>query len=649
MQKTTQNALFVGLLLVAGIVSFQGIFTALGYGASAQEVITRRIATITASNQPTDQSTTTPTYFAEHACPDKAQKGDYNCDDKVDYDDFTIFQRDFKRDETPLSPYFEWVRHFVFDVKPTTNPSASPAPSVSLSPSPSTQIQTHIQSVINKVEESSIKSNLESIVDKDTQSGSDVVQTRYSGTPGNQAEAAYIKSFFEGLGIQVEYQPFTFVSRAGENISTNNIIARIPGTDTANWYIAMAHMDSISPESTRKTTAPGADDNGSGTVAVMEMAKAIKQSGVPLNRSLEFVLYSGEEDGLNGSYYYVDHIPSGKKILAALNFDMIGNKGAQPDCVNMNFKDGSGGNLITDTIIDVNNAFSIGLNTKSQPSTETRSDHYAFWRKNKVATFGHECEFSSVYHQVTDTPDHVSYSQITKTAKAVGGALVKMSHEGQGQQLQLASSDVLAAETSNNQNQPESAKTQTAPILAYIEYQTSADLQTLHGIASNFIAYIEEEYIETPVFLGMFTATGVDAAEKAGFTVNIVDENANLNQYEYLYYPKSGQGSLLKSLGKVTEIAPRYYLVKLDAGKKFDHSGESAQFFDLPLPINENLPQFSDVRITLAPTQTPTISSSITPANSYSSVARKTTLPLLLTIGAVVATILGYILLRRKS
>ena len=60
---------------------------------------------------------------------------------------------------------------------------------------------------------------------------------------------------------------------------------------------------------------------------------------------------------------------------------MIGNKGAQPDCVNMNFKDGSGGNLITDTIIDVNNAFSIGLNTKSQPSTETRSDHYAFGEK----------------------------------------------------------------------------------------------------------------------------------------------------------------------------------------------------------------------------------------------------------------------------
>lgn len=655
MQKTTQNALFVGLLLFAGVVSFQGIFTALGYGASA-EGLSRSIAGLTGSSQNAPVELATSQYAA-HTCPDKAQKGDYNCDDKVDYDDFTIFQRDFKRDETSLSPYYEWVRHFVFDTVPTTNPSSSPVPSASTSPAPSTSVSpsvspvpstdvsAHIQAAISKVEESSIKANLESIVDNDTIPGTDATQTRYSGTSGHQTEADYAKKFFDNLGIQSEFQPFTFTSRTGEQISTKNLIARLPGTDTSNIYIAMAHLDSISNED-KKNRAPGADDNGSGTTAVMEMAKAIKQSGVPLNRSIEFILFSGEEDGLNGSYYYVDQIPAGKKVIAALNFDMIGNRGTEPDCVNVYYQTRSGGNLITDTMMDINKTFNIGLTTKPLASSRQDSDHYAFWRKRMTATFAHECAFSPVYHTVNDKPDKISYSQITKMAKVATGTLVKMSHEGQGQQLQLASNDVLAAETSLNEDPLQQAQTQTAPILAYVEYSQPQDLNTLHDIASNFIAFIEESELETPIFVGMFTSDEVKKAEETGFTVNILDKNADLNQYEYLYHPKTGQSGLLTSFGKVTEITPGYYLLKLSPGKVFDHSGRASQFFHMPLPLNESLPEFTEARITLAPTQAvarPTIAAK----GGYTEVAKKTTLPLLLLIGIVVASIVGYLSMRR--
>ena len=111
MHKNTQNALFVGFLLVAGVVSFQGITSALGYSASAQTLV-ESLARFSVPSRSELQGV--PNTFDDHACPDKAQRGDYNCDDKVDYDDYTIFQRDIQRDETSLAPYFEWIRHPVF-------------------------------------------------------------------------------------------------------------------------------------------------------------------------------------------------------------------------------------------------------------------------------------------------------------------------------------------------------------------------------------------------------------------------------------------------------------------------------------------------------------------------------------------------------
>ena len=653
MHKNTQNALFVGFLLVAGVVSFQGITSALGYSASAQTLV-ESLARFSVPSRSELQGV--PNTFDDHACPDKAQRGDYNCDDKVDYDDYTIFQRDIQRDETSLAPYFEWIRHPVFDniptqvpspttvltQSPTQPPSTTTAATATPAPTSGGDINAHIQAAINKVEESSIKEHMLSIVDKDNQPGPDTVQTRLTDSSGNETEAEYIKAYFEQLGLETEYQPFRFGS-----YQTNNVIARIYGEDRNSWYIAMAHMDSTSEEA--RVNAPGADDNGSGTVAVMEMAKAIKQSGVPLKRSIEFILYSGEEQGLNGSYYYVSKIPASKKIIAALNFDMIGNKGSEPDCVDMNYKSRSGGNLITDTIVDVNREFSIGLKTVSQASTESRSDHYPFWQKNIVATFGHECEFSPVYHSTDDVPSYLSYSQITKATKAVTGALVKMSHEGQGEQLQLAQTDVLAAQSNRNQeNGLQENSSQTAPILAYIPYSKPEDLDVLYTYATNFIAYLEEDYIETPVFLGLFTSEQVQVAQNAGFTVNVVDQKTDLAQYVYLYHPKAGMSTVLQSIGTPTEIAPRHYLVKLLPGTTFDHEGKMAQFFVLPLPKNEVKPAFAEQRITLAPTQSlspvVTTSTPIMPKGEKGSL-----LPILLIIGLVIAGLIAYLILHKKA
>jgi len=116
-------------------------------------------------------------------------------------------------------------------------------------------------------------------------------------------------------------------------LRTQNVVALLPGRDPVlrNQVIVIgAHIDHLG-RSTRGALDPdardairnGADDNASGTAAVLELARLF--SARPVRRSLLFVNFSGEELGLLGSQYFVEHAPTPvDSIVAMLNFDMIG-------------------------------------------------------------------------------------------------------------------------------------------------------------------------------------------------------------------------------------------------------------------------------------------------------------------------------------
>lgn len=99
-------------------------------------------------------------------------------------------------------------------------------------------------------------------------------------------------------------------------IQVNNVIAEIPGTDKADeWIIIGAHLDSWD-------FATGAQDNGTGCAMVMEAARALMALGKAPRRTIRFALWSGEEQGLNGSEAYVRaHKAELDKCLAVLNTD----------------------------------------------------------------------------------------------------------------------------------------------------------------------------------------------------------------------------------------------------------------------------------------------------------------------------------------
>ena len=130
--------------------------------------------------------------------------------------------------------------------------------------------------------------------------------------PGNRLAIEYIAEKLREFGFEPEFQWFE-----ARGVETANVIARIPGTTSPDVvYAVSAHFDS-------NARSPGADDNTSATVGLMEMARVLADH--PMPATIEIALFTGEESGLLGSREYVRRaVESGKKLVGALNNDMIG-------------------------------------------------------------------------------------------------------------------------------------------------------------------------------------------------------------------------------------------------------------------------------------------------------------------------------------
>ena len=172
---------------------------------------------------------------------------------------------------------------------------------------------------------------------------SDALEGRLTGTPGNDTAAAFIARRYKELGLTTltpgYLQPFDALSaeeaHAGrtEPRHSENVVALLPGSDPVlkNEYIVIgAHFDHLGRSSTYaqdpealNAIRNGADDNASGTAAVMELARIL--SANPPKRSIIFANFSGEELGLLGSQWFVAHplVPL-DRVVAMINFDMVG-------------------------------------------------------------------------------------------------------------------------------------------------------------------------------------------------------------------------------------------------------------------------------------------------------------------------------------
>ena len=176
------------------------------------------------------------------------------------------------------------------------------------------EIETHIRSVLNQVNTDKLRQNLISLSE---------FHTRHSKSPLLNDVGDWIMDQFRGLGYKDSfYHSFKSIID-GEDFSLRNIICNKDGF-SKKLIIICAHYDCIMENKGDPISrAPGANDNASGVSAIIEMARVLTNEN--LQYSLQFVLFSGEEQGLLGSKSYAKYIKDNKVDLYRLiNLDMIG-------------------------------------------------------------------------------------------------------------------------------------------------------------------------------------------------------------------------------------------------------------------------------------------------------------------------------------
>ncbi len=158
----------------------------------------------------------------------------------------------------------------------------------------------------------------------------------------------------------------------------------------------------------------GADDNASGTAMVMEMARRLARRGEPLPRRIVFIAFSGEERGLLGSKYYVEHplFPLDKTV-AMFNFDMVGRLNTKHELIVYGAPTLEGLDaLVTDL------ARSQDLKAKIVPDTSSEfnaSDHAWFYRKEIPVFFAFTGTHPD-YHRPTDDTERINFEGMTRIA-----------------------------------------------------------------------------------------------------------------------------------------------------------------------------------------------------------------------------------------
>ncbi|MFI5638763.1 M28 family peptidase [Streptomyces goshikiensis] len=253
---------------------------------------------------------------------------------------------------------------------------------------------------------------------------------RRAGSAGYTQSLAYVKGKLQAAGYTVTEQNCTSCA-----YPSNNLIADWPGGPADQVVMFGAHLDSVS-------AGPGINDNGSGSATLLENALVLAQKNPTLTKHVRFAWWTDEEQGLNGSKFYVGRLSSAEKtaIKGYYNFDMVGST--------------NGGyfiNNVNSATAAPLKAYWTSLNLAPEENTEGqgRSDDYSF-QQGGIPTSGYaagasarktsaqaakwggtaNAAYDSCYHSSCDTTANISATVLDRSADGVAYAIWKQAVGG---------------------------------------------------------------------------------------------------------------------------------------------------------------------------------------------------------------------------
>ncbi len=234
----------------------------------------------------------------------------------------------------------------------------------------------------------------------------------------------------EGTTVKID------VRMKSNDLEVSNVFGIMEGSDPVlkdEFVIYVAHYDHVGTDG-QGGVFNGADDNASGTVALLEMAEAFMQEKKPTKRSVGFLWVAAEEIGLFGSSYFAGHpmVPA-DQMAAVINLDMVGRtkspEDAESERSGLTIVGGDTvkviGGLQSKVLMDLNNRTleEMGMvgdyqyNDIDHPERYFyRSDHISFARKDIPVLF-YSTGTHRDYHLVTDTEDRIDYGKFLKMTR----------------------------------------------------------------------------------------------------------------------------------------------------------------------------------------------------------------------------------------
>ncbi|MGW1427818.1 M28 family peptidase [Streptomyces sp. NPDC002431] len=248
---------------------------------------------------------------------------------------------------------------------------------------------------------------------------------RRAGSAGYTASVAYVKGKLQAAGYTVSEQPCTSCTYGG-----NNLIADWPGGPSDQTVMFGAHLDGVS-------AGPGINDNGSGSAMLLESALVLAQQNPTMTKHVRFAWWTGEEQGMQGSAYYVGQLSSAQRsaVKAYYNFDMVASTNAGYFINNVN----SAASAPMKEYWD-----SLNLAPEEDVEGRGRSDDYSFQQVG-IATSGYATGASATktsaqaakwggtagrsydpcYHSSCDTTSNINATALDRSADGVAYTLWK--------------------------------------------------------------------------------------------------------------------------------------------------------------------------------------------------------------------------------
>jgi hypothetical protein len=272
-----------------------------------------------------------------------------------------------------------------------------------------------IEAMVAQVDWTGIRDKIQWLVD---------FGTRFCLAPNHGEVAGSLRDRFASYGLQANMRPFWFLGEQRWNVE-----AVQPGTLYPNsCVIICGHYDSVTDDPFN--LAPGADDNGTGTAAVLTAAEILSQ--YEFEYTIRYVCFAAEEYGLVGSYFYAGEARQNNfDIVGALNFDMIGywEPGVEKD---LEIETNHASRWLADAII---NAADLYTDTPYELHVFDGAwwgDHFRFWLNGYPAVNHEESwdwydpDFNPYYHSIYDLLDYVDPDFTTGNVEVAVAALATL-------------------------------------------------------------------------------------------------------------------------------------------------------------------------------------------------------------------------------